>query len=163
MQRRSSHVTTLVPTGQRLDKVIERFWAKVKKTRSCWNWTAGLKGAGYGTFMIEKTGFSAHRVSYELAYGPVPEGMSVLHKCDNKRCVRPCHLFLGTQRENMQDMAKKKRSTIGERHPSCRITEATVREIRASPLGSKKLSALYTLTPRYIRQIRAGGVWKHVE
>lgn len=88
----------------------DRFWAKVNKTNTCWNWTAVVKG-GYGDFFVstERGRSAAHRFSYEQAHGQIPPGMKVCHRCDNMLCVRPDHLFLGTQSDNIRDMYAKGR------------------------------------------------------
>lgn len=92
---------------------LTRFWSKVKKTKTCWIWTAGRERRGYGTFAPNgRSGkrIKAHRVSWFLAFGS--RGLNenhVLHHCDNPSCVRPSHLFLGTDLENMRDMCAKKR------------------------------------------------------
>jgi hypothetical protein len=89
---------------------IERFWDKVQKTESCWLWTAYLKRNGYGQFFPRRGHpVYAHRYSYELARGAIPDGLLVLHACDNPRCVNPNHLSLGTQKENLADMRRKGR------------------------------------------------------
>jgi hypothetical protein len=88
-----------------------RFWSKVLKGKSCWNWTASLTQDGYGRFQTgSRTQERAHRFSWILEHGQIPSGMQVLHKCDNPKCVRPDHLFLGTPKDNMTDKAKKGRS-----------------------------------------------------
>lgn len=96
--------------------VEERFWSKVKKERAkgCWNWTAGQIGDGYGEFHAfgERR---AHRVSWVLHFEEIPPGLSVLHKCDNPLCIRPDHLFLGTQQDNMTDMVNKGRQATGDK------------------------------------------------
>lgn len=80
----------------------DRFWEKVCKSGDCWTWTASvLKADGYGQF---GKGERAHRVSWELMHGPIPDGMHVLHTCDNRLCVRPGHLYLGTHQQNMIDV-----------------------------------------------------------
>jgi hypothetical protein len=87
----------------------DRFWSKVEKTDYCWNWLAGtVKGYGIIATSGGKYKF-AHRLSFEMVKGEIPEGMQVLHKCDNPLCVRPSHLFLGDNDVNMQDRTNKKR------------------------------------------------------
>ena len=80
-----------------------RFWSKVKKTQDCWIWTASRTDRGYGSFGLDGKVRRAHRVAYELAVGPIPDGMSILHACDNPPCVNPAHLRVGTQVQNMAD------------------------------------------------------------
>jgi HNH endonuclease len=75
----------------------------------CWDWQRAVNSVGYGRIARNGTRVYAHRAAYELAYGPIPKDMCVLHSCDNRRCVRPDHLFLGTKRDNMLDMAAKGR------------------------------------------------------
>lgn len=90
-----------------------RFWSKVEKTDNCWNWVGGTSGkkGGYGAIRLpgRKGGkHGAHRVSWFIAYGYMPD-LHVLHKCDNKKCVRPSHLFLGTNQDNINDKVAKGR------------------------------------------------------
>lgn len=93
------------------------FWAKVNKAGECWNWTACVTELGYGKFGAGTRGWvRAHRFSWELHNGPIPAGMSVLHRCDNPACVRPDHLFLGSIAENSRDMVAKGRSSRGAAH-----------------------------------------------
>ena len=89
-----------------------RFWEKVDKSggpNSCWNWTGAKHSFGYGSVRISRRAYKAHRVSYEWLIGPIPEGMCLLHTCDNPMCVNPSHLQVGTKMDNTQDMMKKGR------------------------------------------------------
>ena len=94
-----------------------RFLKKIRKTNECWIWTAALDKDGYGVFRYknkEKYKYKAHRFSYEFFIGEIPKGKLVCHTCDNPPCVNPYHLFLGTRKDNTQDMLKKGRSKLGK-------------------------------------------------
>jgi predicted DNA-binding protein (UPF0251 family) len=112
-----------------------RFWKRVEKTNACWLWLGGQTGGSkmrYGFVCWGRRRMAAHRASYELTRGPVPEGQCVLHSCDNPLCVRPEHLFLGTRTVNNTDkmMKGRHRSLPKESNPGAKLTEAEVIEIR---------------------------------
>ena len=86
-----------------------RFWKKVQKTESCWNWIGGGRGNGYGSFRFQGKTIDTHRISWMIHHGSIPEGLCVLHSCDNRRCTNPSHLFLGTKKVNHDDMVAKGR------------------------------------------------------
>jgi len=127
--------------------VSVRFWSKVDKNgptvphmeTACWVWRNRLS-FGYGTLRMLGMSWWAHRLAWTLANGPIPPALRVLHRCDNRACVRPDHLFLGTQSDNMRDMVKKGRNSArvrpdrvvrGEAHGCAKFTEQDVRNIRA--------------------------------
>lgn len=94
--------------------LAEHFWLKVDRTGDCWLWQATRRPKGYGTYYINRYPALAHRVAWELTNGPIPAGLDVLHHCDTPPCVRPTHLFLGTQSDNFAD-AKSKGRPLGRR------------------------------------------------
>lgn len=88
---------------------IQRFWSFVIRQKGCWPWMGGINSTGRGIFWLNNETPKAHRISWIVHHGPIPKGKLVLHRCDNGRCVNPEHLFLGTHRDNTQDMIKKGR------------------------------------------------------
>ena len=102
------------------NKLLNRFRSYVNRTSvdddNCWLWKAGCFQNGYGQFRVGKKKLKAHRVAWETEAGPIPDGMCVLHKCDNPRCVRFTHLFLGTHKDNAIDRMVKGRGATGKQH-----------------------------------------------
>jgi hypothetical protein len=105
-----------------MDKETEaRFWAKVAKTDGCWEWTGARTSPGWhGRMMVNRRCITASRISWEMAYGPIPPGLYVLHACDNPGCVNPKHLMLGTIQANMVDAGRKARLGTGKNNTHCR-------------------------------------------
>lgn len=151
------------------DTMPARFWAKVQKTgpEECWLWSASLNGAGYGQIgrgSGELGMDGAHRVSWILHFGNIPEGSFVLHHCDVKTCVNPAHLFLGTHSDNMRDMDEKGRRVTPprpdrEEHNKAKLTDAQHLEIRADPRPSKRVAPEYGVHSATVRRHRRGSAW----
>lgn len=123
-------------TSVRIDNsVVERFWKKVKHPGSfsvCWDWVGCKTSRGYGRMTVDYKQIHAHRVSYSIYSGEIPDGMCVCHTCDNPSCVNPFHLFLGTHADNMRDMKEKGRAIghNGEDNPKARFQRNEIIEIR---------------------------------
>lgn len=152
----------------------ERFWGKVHKggpvpehcseLGRCWEWTACTQ-YGYGQFGLSRPRRLelTHRYSWELANGPAGE-MCVLHKCDNRRCVNPAHLFLGTRTDNMADKVRKGRQSRGENAGTV-LTAETVRQIRewrARGISRYRIAKMLALSQGTIAAVIQGRTWKHV-
>lgn len=136
-----------------LERQILSFWNKVNKNGSipahcpelgaCWEWTARKNRlVGYGTARLGIKTENAHRVSWRIINGEIPDGLWVLHKCDNPLCVRPDHLFLGTQIDNMTDMILKGRKAKAEGVWNCRLSTTQVNEIKERKLSGEKQNKL---------------------
>ena len=155
--------------ASRVVGLASRFWAKVNKTALCWLWTGANRGGKrpYGVFAIKKRQMeSAHRVSWVMHYGAIPEGLYVCHRCDNAACVNPEHLFLGTQKDNIHDMIGKDRqdwSGLEKGRQPRSLTLEMVREIRARAFAEKmphrKLAAEYGLHRATVSKIIRGRIW----
>lgn len=131
----------------------------------CWVWTGGQHGGGYGGFVIDGRKQLAHRIAYELVRGTIPDGLCVCHHCDNRGCVRPSHLFLGTKRENTRDMLRKGRARkpCGEAHFRTTLTADQVRSIRRAITDGEQTSLLasrFGVSRSTIRNIIQRRVWK---
>lgn len=157
---------------------VDKFWAQVDKhgpiperdptLGNCWVWVGRTdsKDKQYGVLSIEGNAFKAHRYSYLLAYGEIPESMLVRHKCDNPPCVNPAHLELGTNDDNMQDRKARGRYAIGSTHARTRLTEIQVLNIRADYVTGEYTYALlgkkYNVSKECIADIIRRRVWKHI-
>lgn len=143
----------------------------------CWLWLGHIPKSGYGQFRMttdpRERCEGAHRASWILHNGSIPNGLDVLHRCDVRCCVNPHHLFLGTKLDNMQDAASKGRMNWkpsdkprihrGEKHNQARLTVADILVIRGSAWKGVDLAKRYSVTPTQISRIRLGKSWKHLE
>jgi hypothetical protein len=147
-----------------------RFVAKLDKTDSCWLWT-GFKKNGYGQFWLNRKPVYSHRVAYEMWVGPIPDGLLIRHKCDNRLCCNPEHLEPGTIADNMRDKVERGRqyhplySHKGQTNPFAKLTEDDVREIRVLlGFGMKgaELATRFSVSEGCVSNIKSRRNWKHI-
>lgn len=143
---------------------VVRFWARVQKSESCWEWQGGTNGGGYGSLKVEGRVELAHRVSYRLEVCE-PGDICVLHSCDNPRCVRPDHLFLGTRSDNNRDRDQKGRlaPNYKSRNPNARLNQADIDEIRRlyqkGDVRQVDLALRFGVNQTHISRIVTNGAW----
>lgn len=158
--------TRFVHGHNRRRSAVNRFWENVNQNASneCWEWTGSKLSAGYGMLYIGNQMKLAHRYSYELHNGAIPQGMFCCHHCDNPSCVNPAHLFLGTHNDNMADMKSKGRQKHG--NGKAKVTEAQVLEIRQKyargGITHRELAAIYGVNREAISNIIQRKNWPHV-
>lgn len=170
---------------------LERFWQKVNKNGSipehcpelgkCWEWILPAETGGYGTCRWNLKKRPAHRVSWEIHFGEIPEGMRVMHKCDNRKCIRDSHLKIGTAKDNSDDMiAKGRRYQIrghecwarkfpervrGSKNPAAKLNERRVKIIKrllVAGMPQLHIARLFQLSTGTIGFIKSGKNWSHV-
>ena len=153
------------------NKDIEKFYNKVRMDNQsdCHIYTGCKDKDGYGLPRVGAKHIRAHRISWFLSYGKIPQGSLVLHRCDNPSCVNPDHLFLGTAKDNSIDMKNKNRSSYGERNNGVKLTEQQVLEIihKAKAFGkhcnlATRLSKIYNVDSHTIRNIISKRSWKYL-
>lgn len=158
----------------------ERFWERVSGGDGCWEWTGTINRGGYGMIAVRGTNATAHRTAWQMTVGPIPDGMLVCHRCDNPRCVRSDHLFLGTHADNSRDMASKGRAARGERHgarmrpgsrprgerhPLAKLRESDVldiRELAKRGVSQRAIAEKYGVSRSAVSNVLYGLRWKAV-
>lgn len=148
-------------------RFVEAFWEKVDKRGpdECWLWKGAKQRAGYGHFRTpEGKTITSSRFAWVLANGAIPDGMHALHRCDNRACVNPAHIFLGSHTQNMADCKAKGRHTKGEQTKRNKITERQARDVLAQKGRAKADELAHTLgvTPGAIHAIWRGDAWSHI-
>jgi hypothetical protein len=161
-----------VGTGRRNERMTteERFWQKVCKDETCWEWQGYCQSFGHGVFHVDRDRHMeyAHRFAWELARGPIPAGMFVLHTCDNPSCVNPEHLFLGTQADNNRDRHAKGRSKNlepGSSHPKACLEDRQVRQMRRMYLSGwvqRELAEVFGVSRGNVSKIVNGKSYREV-
>ncbi len=147
----------------------ETFWARVERGDGCWLWSGRLNTYGYGVLRYRGRTIGAHRLSWIFTNGPIPEGLYVCHHCDNPRCVRPDHLFLGTSKDNQVDASRKGRSRgrvgHGEHNNHARLTADKIRlifERRAQGATHKQIAQEFGICKTSVSYILRGIYWSSV-
>jgi hypothetical protein len=147
----------------------ERFWEKVENSSGadCWQWLGHTKLKGYGYFNIgNRISTQAHRVAWKLRRGPIPEGMCVLHRCDNPGCCNPSHLFVDTQAANMEDMVAKGRQASCEDRPNHKLTwdDACWIHVLANQAGwtGAFIAECFGVSESAVREVLIGRNWRTV-
>jgi hypothetical protein len=150
-------------------ELIERFHEKwiLDPETGCWEWTAAKMGRGYGFIKVPgtRTQVGAHRLSYLIHEGIIPDGMSVCHVCDNPGCVRPTHLFLGSTKDNLQDMKQKGRHLYGDRNSVSKLDDDKVRRIHqlsSKGVSQGRIGKLFGISQGTVFKILHGERWEHI-
>lgn len=156
-------------TRRDINKIKERFWNRISKRNpdDCWEWQGGKTKDGYGKAGYQHKNVLAHRLAWELTNGPIPEGLCILHECDNPTCCNPNHLFPGTHTDNMRDMfAKKRKNTQGIKNNRAKLTERQVTEIRQrhhnGDVSRLNLATEYNVTTTTINFLLNRKTWSHI-
>lgn len=166
---------TVVFKGCKPSPLEHRFWANVDKVGSvhpqhgqCWCWKGDTDTDGYGVVTDRRRVFKAHRYSWELTFGKVPGKMCVLHKCDNRECTNPSHLFLGSNRDNVADKVKKNRQAKGSGNGRAKLSDREVLVIRSRykpycPVdGCNALARKFKVSSTVVWGIVNNTTWKHL-
>lgn len=159
-------------SAQAIRDLPKRLWASVDRSGDCWVWTGLTNAGGYGSIRVPERGMQlAHRVAWELTNGPIPPGVSICHRCDNRLCCNPDHLFLGSHTVNMRDAATKGRLrtplTQGEASVHAKLTADDVRAIRslyaAGGVTNRELAVRFGVSQQSVSDVVQRKSWRHIE
>lgn len=154
--RWKAHGDPLYLRANDMQRILERFWSHVDTSQDCWMWTHNRDKHGYGKFYALGRYRKAHRFSWKIAFGEIPEGMCVCHHCDNPACVNPHHLFLGTVAANIADMVRKKRHAR-------KLDDKDVRIIRDSNQPVQALSKQFGVSKSTISSIKLRRTYRYID
>lgn len=150
--------------GAKRGTPAERLWRRViiDQPDECWPWTGRRIPGWHGQINVSGVAVLTHRLAWELTNGPVPDGLFVLHTCDNPPCCNPGHLFLGTRADNSADMKSKGRQTHGEKNPRAVLTWEQVVAMRSigQAVPTKDLAGMMGVSPRTVRDVLEGRTWQ---
>lgn len=129
----------------------------------CWEWNKSVASSGYGQIRFNYKNLRANRASYLAFKGDIPEGMVVRHTCDNKLCINPDHLVLGSCKQNSQDMVDRNRQAKGELNGRCKLSEADVKEIKGSNLSYRQLANKFGISKGHAHRVKNGIAWSFLK
>ena len=129
----------------------------------CWLWLGGSSSDGRGSIKVNKKQWKAHRYSWFLHYGAIPDRLFVCHHCDTPCCVNPKHLFLGTHQDNMNDQKAKGRSSFGANNPNAIITDDIAQKIKADTRYQREIAKTFGISRSLVSNIKCGISWRHVK
>ena len=146
-------------------QIPQRFLDAFEQQESCWIWLGSPSSSGYGQCLYKEKHWSAHRLSYTLYRGEIPKGKLVCHTCDNKLCVNPEHLYVGTHKDNNRDTYARNRMPLRYGHLAinvAKLSEEAAREIKYSNIETKTLCQKHQVNQSQISRIRNGKTWKNI-
>lgn len=136
--------------------------SKIDAVTGCWNWLDRINHNGYGVVAVGSRSVLMHRAAWELTNGSIPPGYQVCHKCDNRKCVNPAHLFAGTANDNQQDKVQKNRQMKGQDCWKAKLNPDAVRAIRNSSAPRRELAKVFNVCYAVITNVKSGRSWRHV-
>lgn len=165
----NKQIAKIGPKTYTVEQATAALWSKVDKNPTCWLWTGAKDRYGYGLMTWRGKVRLVHRVVWELGFGEIGHGFSIMHTCDQPGCVNPNHMKLGTHQQNMLDCAAKRRTTLGERNSHAKLTEEQViaikkeyRLINPRRSNAKELAKKYGVNHGTIVNVVVGRSWKHL-